>query len=85
MILKPGLRRVSLQITKPFFSAVGDEKLQQKLLSVMFDLLVDSRSPLVSNTISSVFKGVRQNPSERGQSGRVQSGDVSLSVLTDRR
>ncbi|XP_056222571.1 HEAT repeat-containing protein 1 [Seriola aureovittata] len=46
------------QITKPFFSAVGDEKVQQKLLSLMFDLLVESRSPLVANTISSVFKGI---------------------------
>ncbi|XP_039991801.1 HEAT repeat-containing protein 1 [Xiphias gladius] len=46
------------QITKPFFSALGDEKVQQKLLSVMFDLLVESRSPLVATTISSVFKGV---------------------------
>ncbi|XP_026206305.1 HEAT repeat-containing protein 1 isoform X3 [Anabas testudineus] len=46
------------QITKPFFSALGDEKVQQKLLSVMFDLLVESRSPLVANTVSSVFKGI---------------------------
>ncbi|XP_071318828.1 HEAT repeat-containing protein 1 isoform X2 [Trachinotus anak] len=46
------------QITKPFFSALGDEKVQQKLLSVMFDLLVESRSPLVANTISSIFKGI---------------------------
>ncbi|XP_029383324.1 HEAT repeat-containing protein 1 isoform X2 [Echeneis naucrates] len=46
------------QVTKPFFSALGDEKVQQKLLSVTFDLLVQSRSPLVANTISSVFKGI---------------------------
>ncbi|XP_051250661.1 HEAT repeat-containing protein 1 isoform X2 [Dicentrarchus labrax] len=46
------------QITKPFFPALGDEKVQQKLLSVIFDLLVESRSPLVANTISSVFKGI---------------------------
>ncbi|XP_070846670.1 HEAT repeat-containing protein 1 [Chaetodon trifascialis] len=46
------------QVTKPFFSAIGDEKVQQKLLSVMFDLLVESRSPLVANTISSVFKRI---------------------------
>ncbi|KAM7381034.1 hypothetical protein PAMA_012054 [Pampus argenteus] len=46
------------QITKSFFSALGDEKVQQKLLSVMFDLLVESRSPLVANTVSSVFKGL---------------------------
>ncbi|XP_028287492.1 HEAT repeat-containing protein 1 isoform X2 [Parambassis ranga] len=44
------------QITKPFFSALGDENVQQKLLSVMFDLLVESRSPQVANTVSSVFK-----------------------------
>uniref|UniRef100_UPI0037E97E07 HEAT repeat-containing protein 1 n=1 Tax=Semicossyphus pulcher TaxID=241346 RepID=UPI0037E97E07 len=46
------------QITKPFFSAIAVEAVQQKLLSVMFDLLVESRSPLVANTISSVFKGI---------------------------
>ncbi|KAF7648691.1 hypothetical protein LDENG_00153150 [Lucifuga dentata] len=46
------------QITKPFFSALGDEKVQQKLLSLMFDLLVDSRSPLLANAVSSVFKAI---------------------------
>ncbi|XP_028989805.1 HEAT repeat-containing protein 1 [Betta splendens] len=46
------------QITKLFFSAVGDEKVQQKLLSVMFDLLLESRSPQVANSISSVFKAI---------------------------
>uniref|UniRef100_A0A7N8YDN3 HEAT repeat-containing protein 1 n=1 Tax=Mastacembelus armatus TaxID=205130 RepID=A0A7N8YDN3_9TELE len=47
------------QITKPFFSALGDDAVQQKLLSVMFDLLVEAQSPLMANTISSVFKVVR--------------------------
>ncbi|KAM3592421.1 uncharacterized protein V6R79_018312 [Siganus canaliculatus] len=46
------------QISKSFFSALGDEKVQQKLLSVMFDLLLESRSPLVANTVNSVFKGI---------------------------
>ncbi|XP_069543811.1 HEAT repeat-containing protein 1 [Brachyistius frenatus] len=46
------------QITKSFFSALGDEQVQQKLLSAMFDLLTESRSPLVANTISSAFKGI---------------------------
>lgn len=54
---------VSLQVTKPFFSALGDESVQQKLLSVMFDLLVESRSPLVSNTVGSVFKAVSRDDS----------------------
>lgn len=56
---------VSVQITKSFFSALGDEKVQQKLLSVMFDLLADSRSPLVANSVSSVFKAVSEDHGNR--------------------
>lgn len=55
----------SMQISKPFFSALGDETVQQKLLSVMFDLLVESRSPLVAISISSVFKAVRTRAAEQ--------------------
>ncbi|XP_055746724.1 HEAT repeat-containing protein 1 isoform X1 [Salvelinus fontinalis] len=46
------------QITKAFYSALGDEKVQQRLLGVMFDLLVESTSPVCAQTISSVFKGI---------------------------
>uniref|UniRef100_A0A673BB61 HEAT repeat-containing protein 1 n=1 Tax=Sphaeramia orbicularis TaxID=375764 RepID=A0A673BB61_9TELE len=46
------------QISKSFFSSVGDESVQQKLLAVMFDLLVDNRSPQVANGVSSAFKGI---------------------------
>nr|XP_020444378.1 HEAT repeat-containing protein 1 isoform X1 [Monopterus albus]XP_020444379.1 HEAT repeat-containing protein 1 isoform X1 [Monopterus albus] len=46
------------QIMKPFFSALGDDMVRQKLLSAMFDLLVEARSPLVANTVSSVFKAI---------------------------
>ncbi|MED6241182.1 HEAT repeat-containing protein 1 [Ataeniobius toweri] len=46
------------QINKPLFSALGDEKVQQKLLSVLFDLLVEGHSPLVANTVSSAFKAI---------------------------
>uniref|UniRef100_A0A7N8X9A1 HEAT repeat-containing protein 1 n=1 Tax=Mastacembelus armatus TaxID=205130 RepID=A0A7N8X9A1_9TELE len=53
------LLRALGHITKPFFSALGDDAVQQKLLSVMFDLLVEAQSPLMANTISSVFKVVR--------------------------
>lgn len=52
---------VSLQMTKPFFSALEDEKVHQRLLALMFDLLVESRSPLVANTVSSIFKVVSGN------------------------
>ncbi|XP_034426314.1 HEAT repeat-containing protein 1 isoform X1 [Hippoglossus hippoglossus] len=46
------------QITKSFFSALGEEKVQQKLLTVIFDVLLESKSPLVANTVSSIFKGL---------------------------
>ncbi|XP_068615018.1 HEAT repeat-containing protein 1, partial [Brachionichthys hirsutus] len=46
------------QITKPFFSSIAEEKVQQQLLAVLFDLLVDCSSPRVSNAISSIFKGI---------------------------
>uniref|UniRef100_A0A8C2XIS9 HEAT repeat-containing protein 1 n=1 Tax=Cyclopterus lumpus TaxID=8103 RepID=A0A8C2XIS9_CYCLU len=45
------------QMTKPFFSALGGEAVQQKLLSAMLDVLLESRSPLVTDTVRSVFKG----------------------------
>ncbi|XP_058657401.1 HEAT repeat-containing protein 1 [Ammospiza nelsoni] len=46
------------QITKPFFAAVSDGMVQQKLLKVLFDLLLDCKNPLCAQTISSVFKGI---------------------------
>ncbi|XP_062234895.1 HEAT repeat-containing protein 1 isoform X2 [Platichthys flesus] len=46
------------QITKSFFLALGEEKVQQKLLTVIFDVLLESKSPLVANTVSSIFKGL---------------------------
>ncbi|XP_010150075.1 PREDICTED: HEAT repeat-containing protein 1 [Eurypyga helias] len=46
------------QITKPFFAAVSDGLVQQKLLKVLFDLLLNCKNPLCAQTISSVFKGI---------------------------
>ncbi|XP_062859270.1 HEAT repeat-containing protein 1 [Trichomycterus rosablanca] len=46
------------QITKPFFAALGDERIQQRILGVLFDLLVDNKNPVCSQTINSVFKGI---------------------------
>ncbi|KAK5850387.1 hypothetical protein PBY51_001271 [Eleginops maclovinus] len=45
------------QMTKPFFSSLG-EGVQQRLLTVIFGVLTDSRSPLVASTVSSVFKRI---------------------------
>uniref|UniRef100_A0A8C3DGR5 HEAT repeat-containing protein 1 n=1 Tax=Corvus moneduloides TaxID=1196302 RepID=A0A8C3DGR5_CORMO len=52
------LHEIHGEITKPFFAAVSDGMVQQKLLNVLFDLLLDCKNPLCAQTISSVFKGV---------------------------
>ncbi|XP_069787090.1 HEAT repeat-containing protein 1 isoform X2 [Narcine bancroftii] len=44
------------QITKRFFSALPDVKIQQRLLGVLFDLLMQTKSAVCAQTISSVFK-----------------------------
>ncbi|XP_055969563.1 HEAT repeat-containing protein 1 [Sorex fumeus] len=49
------------KITKPFFAAIEDEKVQQKLLRMLFDLLVNCKNSLCAQTISSVFKGISVN------------------------
>ncbi|XP_061732027.1 HEAT repeat-containing protein 1 [Nerophis ophidion] len=46
------------QITKPFFSALGDETVQRKLLAAMFDLLADNSSALISNAVGGAFKSI---------------------------
>ncbi|TSL75270.1 HEAT repeat-containing protein 1 [Bagarius yarrelli] len=46
------------QITKPFFASVGDDNIQQRILGVLFDLLVDNKNPSCSQTINSVFKAI---------------------------
>uniref|UniRef100_A0A8D3E7J4 HEAT repeat-containing protein 1 n=1 Tax=Scophthalmus maximus TaxID=52904 RepID=A0A8D3E7J4_SCOMX len=57
-VLLRALSLVNGQMTRSFFSAVGDEQVQQQLLTVMFDVLLESRSPLASSSVSSVFKGM---------------------------
>uniref|UniRef100_A0A8C0HS52 HEAT repeat-containing protein 1 n=1 Tax=Buteo japonicus TaxID=224669 RepID=A0A8C0HS52_9AVES len=52
------LHEVHGEITKPFFAAVSDGMVQQKLLKVLFDLLLNCKNPLCAQTISSVFKGI---------------------------
>lgn len=46
------------QITKGFFASLSDEKIQQRLLGVIFDLLVECKNPVCAQTINSVFKAV---------------------------
>ncbi|GAB5578338.1 HEAT repeat-containing protein 1 [Prionailurus iriomotensis] len=49
------------KITKPFFAAIADEKVQQKLLHMLFDLLVNCKNSHCAQTINSVFKGISVN------------------------
>ncbi|XP_058552227.1 HEAT repeat-containing protein 1 [Neofelis nebulosa] len=49
------------KITKPFFAAIADEKVQQKLLHMLFDLLVNCKNSHCAQTVNSVFKGISVN------------------------
>ncbi|XP_068088359.1 HEAT repeat-containing protein 1 isoform X2 [Hyperolius riggenbachi] len=49
------------QITKAFFAAIDDESVQQKLLGVLFDLLVDCKNPACSQAVTSTFKAISVN------------------------
>lgn len=55
----PAVQITALEkITKPFFAAVSDGKVQQKLLCVLFDLLVNCKNSHCVQTVGSVFKGI---------------------------
>ncbi|XP_036133561.1 HEAT repeat-containing protein 1 isoform X1 [Molossus molossus] len=58
----PAVQIAALEkITKPFFAAISDEKVQQKLLCTLFDLLVNCKDAHCAQTVSSVFKGISVN------------------------
>ncbi|XP_031436234.1 HEAT repeat-containing protein 1 [Clupea harengus] len=53
----PSVQVMALEkITKAFFPALGDEKVQQRILGAMFDLLVDCKNPVCAQTVNNVFK-----------------------------
>ncbi|XP_076844012.1 HEAT repeat-containing protein 1 [Brachyhypopomus gauderio] len=58
----PGMASVQVvaveQITKAFFAALADDKIQQRILGALFDALVDTKDPICSQSISSIFKGI---------------------------
>ncbi|XP_028625749.1 HEAT repeat-containing protein 1 [Grammomys surdaster] len=60
--LHPGMPTIQItaleKITKPFFAAISDGKIQQKLLCVLFDLLVNCKNSHCVQTVGSVFKGI---------------------------
>ncbi|XP_059119394.1 HEAT repeat-containing protein 1 [Peromyscus eremicus] len=60
--LHPGMPTIQItaleKITKPFFAALSDGKVQQKLLCMLFDLLVNCKNSHCVQTVGSVFKGI---------------------------
>nr|XP_016854661.1 PREDICTED: HEAT repeat-containing protein 1 [Anolis carolinensis] len=46
------------QVTKSFFAALSDGKVQQKILGVLFDLLLNCKNPDCAQMIGSVFKAI---------------------------
>ncbi|XP_063039615.1 HEAT repeat-containing protein 1 [Engraulis encrasicolus] len=53
----PSVQVMALEkITKAFFSALEDKKVQQKILGTMFDLLVDCKDTACAQAVSNVFK-----------------------------
>uniref|UniRef100_A0A670XZV7 HEAT repeat-containing protein 1 n=1 Tax=Pseudonaja textilis TaxID=8673 RepID=A0A670XZV7_PSETE len=52
------LHEVNGNITKPFFAALPEGKVQQRILGVLFDLLLNCKNLHCAQTISSVFKGI---------------------------
>lgn len=49
------------KIIKLFFVVVLDEKVQQKFLRILFDLLVNCKNLYCVQIVSSVFKGIFVN------------------------
>lgn len=46
------------QITKPFFAAIADGKVQQRILGVLFDLLLNCKNPLCAQVATNAFKSI---------------------------
>ncbi|XP_076155665.1 HEAT repeat-containing protein 1 [Alosa pseudoharengus] len=83
----PSVQVMGLEkITKAFFSALGDEKVQQRILGVMFDLLVDCKNPVCAQTINNVFKAIAVDAElVANELTPVEKPKVSTSVVQTRR
>ncbi|XP_037024057.2 HEAT repeat-containing protein 1 [Artibeus jamaicensis] len=58
----PAVQITALEkITKPFFAAISDEKVQQKIVRMLFDLSVNCKNTHCAQTVSGVFKGISVN------------------------
>uniref|UniRef100_A0A4W3IZH4 HEAT repeat-containing protein 1 n=1 Tax=Callorhinchus milii TaxID=7868 RepID=A0A4W3IZH4_CALMI len=83
----PTLQVIALgQITKEFFAALPDGKIQQKLLGVLFDLLVQCKNPACAQLIGNVFKGITVDAEQIAQEfGSLQKPQSQATVQQKRR
>ncbi|XP_040285553.1 HEAT repeat-containing protein 1 [Bufo bufo] len=72
------------QITKAFFSAL-DGAVQQKLLGVLFDLLVESKNPACVQAVSSAFKSISVNAVHVGAELEPPGRDKTVSSVRETR
>ncbi|XP_053567913.1 HEAT repeat-containing protein 1 [Bombina bombina] len=61
-ITHPGMPTIQItalgQITKAFYTALDDGNVKQKVLGVLFDLLLNCKNPVCAQAVSSAFKSI---------------------------
>ncbi|XP_043551503.1 HEAT repeat-containing protein 1 isoform X2 [Chiloscyllium plagiosum] len=74
------------KITKQFFAALPDGKIQKRLLGVLFDLLVQCKNPICAQTISSVFKAIVVDAEQIAQElGPLEKPQIRVTIQQTRR
>ncbi|XP_075452512.1 HEAT repeat-containing protein 1 [Ascaphus truei] len=87
--LYPGLPSFQItalgQITKAFFAAVEDGRVQQKLLGVLFDLLLNCKNPVCAQSVGSAFKAISVNAEHISAELEPPGRDKSVSTVRQTR
>ncbi|XP_063774132.1 HEAT repeat-containing protein 1 [Pseudophryne corroboree] len=73
------------QISKTFFAAIEDGTVQQKLLGILFDLLVDNKNSAYAQAVSSAFKSISVNAGHVSAELEPPGKDKSVSSVRETR
>ncbi|XP_069464033.1 HEAT repeat-containing protein 1 isoform X2 [Ambystoma mexicanum] len=73
------------QITKPFFAAIEDGKVQQRVLGVLFDLLLNCKNPLCAQVVTSAFKAIVVDAEQISQELEHQEKNKNLGTVRQTR
>ncbi|KAM4693779.1 HEAT repeat-containing protein 1 [Discoglossus pictus] len=73
------------QITKAFYAAVDDGNIQQKLLGVLFDLLLNCKNPICAQAINIAFKAISINAEHVGAELEPPGRDKGVSTVRQTR